>query len=193
MPAPAASAPAAAPLPVHQMQAEAARFDRPEPARENPKNAAALAYAKIAEQSLSEKESEEEDVAAEADDRGFTIGSVAHYLQRHDVPVAIGISPGGDKGSTATVMLAREPRRARPHRRAGRYDRFGHSNRADGGKSETSRHYRSSLRRNRLRRCDPSGPAFRRACHSARCFGSSPRHARCRPSVDDHRCAGRCL
>jgi exopolysaccharide transport family protein len=104
---PAASA-AAAPLPVHQMQAEAARFDRAEPARENPKTAAALAYAKIAEQSLSEKESEEEDAVAEADDRGFTIGSVAHYLQRHDVPVAIGISPGGDEGSTATVMLARE-------------------------------------------------------------------------------------
>ncbi|CAN7254088.1 GumC family protein [Neorhizobium sp. LjRoot104] len=105
----AAPAPAAAaPLPVHQMQAEAARFDRPEPARESAKNAAALAYAKIAEQSLSEKEGEAEEVVAEADDRGFTIGSVAHYLQRHDVPVAIAISPGGDEGSTATVMLARE-------------------------------------------------------------------------------------
>lgn len=99
---------ASAPLPVHQMQAEAARFGRPEPARENPKHAAALAYAKIAEQSLSEKEAVENEVAAEADDRGFTIGSVAHYLQRHDVPVAIGISPGGDEGSAATVMLARE-------------------------------------------------------------------------------------
>ncbi|MEN3146491.1 exopolysaccharide transport family protein [Neorhizobium sp. IRAMC:178] len=106
---PAASAPAtAAPLPVHQMQAEAARFDRPEPARENPKHAAALAYAKIAEQSLSEKEGEAEEAATEVDDRGFTIGSVAHYLQRHDVPVAVAISPGGDEGSTATVMLARE-------------------------------------------------------------------------------------
>lgn len=106
---PAASAPAtAAPLPVHQMQAEAARFDRPEPARENPKHAAALAYAKIAEQSLSEKEGEAEEAATEVDDRGFTIGSVAHYLQRHDVPVAVAISPGGDEGSTATVMLARQ-------------------------------------------------------------------------------------
>jgi exopolysaccharide transport family protein len=108
--APEASVPAAvaAPLPVHQMQAEAARFDRPEPNREDAKNAAALAYAKIAEQSLSAKETEEEVEVAEVDDRGFTIGSVAHYLQRHDVPVAIGISPGGDEGSTATVMLARE-------------------------------------------------------------------------------------
>jgi exopolysaccharide transport family protein len=112
VPAAGASAPAAAaaPLPVHQMQAEAARFDRPEPARESAKNAAALAYAKIAEQSLSEKESEAEEAVAvaEVDDSGFTIGSVAHYLQRHDVPVAIAISPGGDEGSTATVMLARE-------------------------------------------------------------------------------------
>ncbi|MBP2560891.1 exopolysaccharide transport family protein [Neorhizobium galegae] len=105
---PAVSAPAAAPLPVHQMQAEAARFDRPDPARESAKNAAALAYARIAEQSLSEKESEAEEAVAEVDDSGFTIGSVAHYLQRHDVPVAIAISPGGDEGSTATVMLARE-------------------------------------------------------------------------------------
>ncbi|WP_105427879.1 GumC family protein [Neorhizobium tomejilense] len=112
VPAAGASAPAAAaaPLPVHQMQAEAARFDRPEPARESAKNAAALAYAKIAEQSLAEKESEAEEAVAvaEVDDSGFTIGSVAHYLQRHDVPVAIAISPGGDEGSTATVLLARE-------------------------------------------------------------------------------------
>lgn len=40
-------------------------------------------------------------------DAGFTIGSVAHYLQRHQVPVAAVVSPGGDEGSTATVMLAR--------------------------------------------------------------------------------------
>ncbi len=40
-------------------------------------------------------------------DTGFTIGSVAHYLQRHAVPVAVAVSPVGDEGSTATVMLAR--------------------------------------------------------------------------------------
>lgn len=40
-------------------------------------------------------------------DNGFTIGSVAHYLQRHAVPVAVAVSPAGDDGSTATVMLAR--------------------------------------------------------------------------------------
>eukprot|EP00913_Durusdinium_trenchii_P021312 g20025.t1 len=45
--------------------------------------------------------------AAEPADESFTIGSVARYLQRHDVPVALVVSPGGDEGSTATVMLAR--------------------------------------------------------------------------------------
>ncbi|AYD00514.1 exopolysaccharide transport family protein [Neorhizobium sp. NCHU2750] len=42
-----------------------------------------------------------------AADTSFTIGSVAHYLQRHAIPVAIAVSPAGDDGSTATVMLAR--------------------------------------------------------------------------------------
>jgi exopolysaccharide transport family protein len=45
--------------------------------------------------------------ADEPADIGFSIGSVAHYLQRHAVPVAISVSPAGDEGSTATVMLAR--------------------------------------------------------------------------------------
>jgi len=89
----------AAPLPVHQMQAEAARFDRPEPAVDT-KNAAAAARAKVAEQALAKEVPEE--------DRAFTIGSVAHYLQRHAVPIAIGISPGGDEGSIASVASARE-------------------------------------------------------------------------------------
>ncbi len=49
----------------------------------------------------------EEAVPAPVIDTGFTIGSVAHYLQRHAVPVAVAVSPDGDEGSTATVMLAR--------------------------------------------------------------------------------------
>lgn len=93
---------AVAPLPVHRMQEEAARFDRPEPTADT-QRAAAAARAKVAEQSLAQ---EAQDVSqAEA---SFTIGSVAHYLQRHDIPIAIGISPGGDEGSAATVALARE-------------------------------------------------------------------------------------
>jgi exopolysaccharide transport family protein len=99
-PVPAASVtPAATPLPVHQMQAEAARFDVSE--------AAAKARAKVAEKFIASK-AEERVEKVESHDQGFTIGSVAHYLQRHDIPVAIAISPGGDEGSTATVMLARE-------------------------------------------------------------------------------------
>ncbi len=49
----------------------------------------------------------EETKTASATDTGFTIGSVAHYLQRHAVPVAVSVSPSGDEGSTASVMLAR--------------------------------------------------------------------------------------
>ncbi|MBW6420443.1 exopolysaccharide transport family protein [Rhizobium sp. XQZ8] len=98
--APAVAAPQpAAPLPVHQMQAEAARFDRPETAVET-QRAAAAARAKVAEQALAKEAPETE--------ASFTIGSVAHYLKRNDVPIAIGISPGGDEGSTASVALARE-------------------------------------------------------------------------------------
>ncbi|SFB50477.1 exopolysaccharide transport protein family [Rhizobium sp. NFR07] len=44
---------------------------------------------------------------ADAPDQGFTIASVVRHLQRYDVPVATAVSPGGDEGSTATVMLAR--------------------------------------------------------------------------------------
>ncbi len=100
-PAPAIvpAAQAAAPLPVHQMQAEAARFDRPEAATDT-QQAATAARAKVAEQALAKEVAEIE--------ASFTVGSVAHYLQRHDVPIAIGISPGGDEGSTASVALARE-------------------------------------------------------------------------------------
>jgi exopolysaccharide transport family protein len=43
-----------------------------------------------------------------SEDNSFTIDAVAHYLQRYAVPVAIAVSPSGDAGSTATVMLARE-------------------------------------------------------------------------------------
>ena len=41
------------------------------------------------------------------DDEDFSVQSVAEYLVRGAAPVAIAISPSGDDGSTATVMLAR--------------------------------------------------------------------------------------
>jgi Mrp family chromosome partitioning ATPase/Skp family chaperone for outer membrane proteins len=45
-----------------------------------------------------------EEEAAEAD---FSIEAVAEHLRATNVRVAISVSPGGDEGSTATVMLAR--------------------------------------------------------------------------------------
>jgi uncharacterized protein involved in exopolysaccharide biosynthesis/Mrp family chromosome partitioning ATPase len=36
-----------------------------------------------------------------------TIGDIVYHLQRHATSVAVAMSPGGDAGSTATVMLAR--------------------------------------------------------------------------------------
>ncbi|MGK6312860.1 GumC family protein [Neorhizobium sp. DT-125] len=108
--APAPAVPAgndAAPLPVHRMQAEAARFNTPEPAREEETAAATPSEPKEAAEETPARPVEERDVAATGD-QAFTIASVAHYLQRHGIPVAIGISPGGDEGSTTSVMLARE-------------------------------------------------------------------------------------
>jgi len=104
---------AAAPLPVHQMQAEAARFNRPETARPEPareEERSIVAAVPTREQAAGEPVAQPaaEPETAAADDQAFTIGSVAHYLQRHDIPVAISISPGGDKGSAAAVALARE-------------------------------------------------------------------------------------
>ncbi|CAN7239542.1 Wzz/FepE/Etk N-terminal domain-containing protein [Rhizobium rhizogenes] len=45
--------------------------------------------------------------AAAEDEEDFSIQSVADYLIGHDSRLAIAISPTGDNGSTATVMLAR--------------------------------------------------------------------------------------
>jgi Mrp family chromosome partitioning ATPase len=45
--------------------------------------------------------------AAPEEEQSFSIASVAHYLHRRAIPVAIAVSPTGDDGSTATVMLAR--------------------------------------------------------------------------------------
>lgn len=98
---------AAAPLPVHRMQAEAARFDPSTPAREDARTTAAKVRAKVVEEALA-REAGERSEEIETEERSFTIGSVAHYLLRHDIPLAIAISPAGDEGSTATVALARE-------------------------------------------------------------------------------------
>nr|WP_316653531.1 Wzz/FepE/Etk N-terminal domain-containing protein [uncultured Gellertiella sp.] len=47
-------------------------------------------------------------VAESADDNDYSIGSVARHLIENRIPVAFGLSPGGDDGSTGMVVLARE-------------------------------------------------------------------------------------
>jgi exopolysaccharide transport family protein len=103
-------------LPVHKMQAQAGRFTRqvPQPAplpevEPLPVVAAPEPVQPIVSDPVDAR-SEEELAAAIAraeDDHAFSIASVAHYLQRRAVPVALAVSPTGDDGSTATVMLAR--------------------------------------------------------------------------------------
>lgn len=66
---------------------------------------------------LSDMEPEDEDeeepevaeiAAVEAeDDEDYSIAAVADYLVENEIPVAISVSPSGDRGSAATVMLAR--------------------------------------------------------------------------------------
>ncbi|MCQ4632290.1 chain-length determining protein [Shinella sp. CPCC 100929] len=50
-----------------------------------------------------------------ADDGDFSVASVAWHMIENNVSVAISVSPSGDRGSTATVMLAR--RIAEEHRK----------------------------------------------------------------------------
>ncbi|MGB3878403.1 MAG: Wzz/FepE/Etk N-terminal domain-containing protein [Shinella zoogloeoides] len=60
-----------------------------------------------------EDEGEEEPEVAEIaaveaeDDEDYSIAAVADYLVENEIPVAISVSPSGDRGSAATVMLAR--------------------------------------------------------------------------------------
>ncbi|CCF18960.1 putative transmembrane succinoglycan biosynthesis transport protein [Pseudorhizobium banfieldiae] len=86
---------------VHRMQADAAaEFDQIHARLQN-------------EQPAPAEEPSEADPAvpgpnAEDSDEVFNIETVANYLTRYDVSVALAVSPQGDKGSTATVMLARD-------------------------------------------------------------------------------------
>ncbi|QRM54972.1 Wzz/FepE/Etk N-terminal domain-containing protein [Sinorhizobium sp. BG8] len=46
-------------------------------------------------------------LASDSGEEDFSVAAVARHLVENDVPVAITVSPSGDKGSTAAVMLAR--------------------------------------------------------------------------------------
>lgn len=48
-----------------------------------------------------------DDLSGEANEPDFSIEAVADHLRESGVRIAISVSPGGDEGSTATVMLAR--------------------------------------------------------------------------------------
>ncbi|WP_026619284.1 exopolysaccharide transport family protein [Ensifer sp. WSM1721] len=52
-------------------------------------------------------EQEPERVDSTAAEHDFSVASVADHLRAKNVRVAVSVSPGGDEGSTATVMLAR--------------------------------------------------------------------------------------
>ncbi|HEV7321546.1 MAG TPA: exopolysaccharide transport family protein [Ensifer sp.] len=53
------------------------------------------------------KADEDVDTSAVANEPDFSIEAVAEHLRTTNVSIAISVSPGGDEGSTATVMLAR--------------------------------------------------------------------------------------
>ncbi len=82
---------------VHRMQADAAaRFDRLPAEKQEFRTAQA------------EEVAEPDAADAQGGDEVFTLETVANYLTRYDVSVALAVSPQGDEGSTATVMLARD-------------------------------------------------------------------------------------
>jgi uncharacterized protein involved in exopolysaccharide biosynthesis/Mrp family chromosome partitioning ATPase len=53
------------------------------------------------------EDEQQEHEASGAAEHDFSIESVADHLLGNDIRVAVSVSPGGDEGSTATVMLAR--------------------------------------------------------------------------------------
>lgn len=105
-PVKAGTRPAAEPLPVHQMQAEAVRFSRPDSG--NMHAAETQTEAQAVAEAVAPQAGPMPALVTEADEEAsFSIASVARYLNRRAVPVAISVSPTGDDGSTATVMLTR--------------------------------------------------------------------------------------
>ncbi|OCP01315.1 MULTISPECIES: exopolysaccharide transport family protein [unclassified Ensifer] len=74
---------------------------RPEP---TPVDGDAVDLLSAADRSKAEEDVDDSAVSSEPD---FSIEAVAEHLRASNVSVAISVSPGGDEGSTATVMLAR--------------------------------------------------------------------------------------
>ncbi|HXV29435.1 MAG TPA: tyrosine-protein kinase family protein, partial [Sinorhizobium sp.] len=67
----------------------------------------AMAPVSVAAEAPAEETEEEAEAARVAADHDFSIEAVAAHLLDHGIRVAVSVSPGGDEGSTAAVMLAR--------------------------------------------------------------------------------------
>lgn len=79
----------------------------PSIAAETPAPLAEEAVEDSVEGEKEEDEDEDEDEADVAAEQDFSIAAVAAHLVGNGIQVAVSVSPGGDEGSTATVMLAR--------------------------------------------------------------------------------------
>ncbi|MBP2234899.1 uncharacterized protein involved in exopolysaccharide biosynthesis/Mrp family chromosome partitioning ATPase [Sinorhizobium kostiense] len=77
-----------------------------EPATALP-SATDFASASILADVLPSEEHEEESASSGAEEQDFSIEAVAAHLLDSGTRIAVSVSPGGDEGSTATVMLAR--------------------------------------------------------------------------------------
>ncbi|WEX78570.1 exopolysaccharide transport family protein [Sinorhizobium numidicum] len=77
----------------------------PSPALAIPSAAEEISAPVLATEELTEREEQQGSIPAPDDD--FSIEAVADHLREKDVRVAVSVSPGGDEGSTAAVMLAR--------------------------------------------------------------------------------------
>ncbi len=100
---------AAAPEPVARKKAESPADYVAAPDIEAP---ARSLLSDIESEDVDEDENEDlaplaEDDMVEEEEGDYSIAAVARHLIENDIPVVVSVSPSGDRGSTATVMLAR--------------------------------------------------------------------------------------
>ena len=130
-------------------------------------------------------------IANDADD--FSVEAVAEQLLSDGTPVAVCVSPEGDEGSAAAVMLARTV--AGEGYQTLLIDLTGSACptelMAESKRSAGS--HRPDVRRDLHRGFDPSRSLVVGAYHSARQRQRTPRHARHRPTANDHQRADRGL
>ena len=107
--APAVGAANAAPVVTQPEPVQAAaHFDHLEIAGSGETAAIAPVSPEVEESVEEEQALQEAGQEDKEEDAAFSVRSVSQYLLRYDIPLAIAVSPAGDSGSTATVMLARD-------------------------------------------------------------------------------------